>query len=158
MKVICKETTAKNLDPKEVSESLRKDHEFTYITIGSEYIVMGLAGYKNKNGLSYLIDNGSLTDWAPYGLFEISDKAFPPNWHIEIINKSKYPNSNILWLAGFYELCTDENYHDALIEREPEAFEIYWKRKAEFKQWYVEREEARKFYPKEAKIYYSIND
>jgi len=55
-------------------------------------------------------------------------------------------------------LCSNENYHNALIEREPEALEIYRRRKAEFKQWHEEREEARKFYPKDAKIYYSIND
>lgn len=157
MKVICKENTARNLDLKEVTNILRKEYEFP-LEIGREYIVMGLAIYKNRNCLYYLVDDGWLPDWEPYGLFEISDKAFPPNWHIEVMDKNKYPYGDVFFIAGFYELCSDENYYDALIEREPEALDIFWKRKAEFKQWHEERDEARKFYPKEAKEYYSIND
>lgn len=157
MKAICKENTARNLDRKEVSEFLRKDHEYS-LTVGQEYIVMGIANYRDRQGLCYLVDNGWLPDWVPYGLFEISDKAFPPNWHIDVIDRNKYPYGDVSFVAGFYELCTDENYYDALMEREPEALEIYSKRKAEFIQWHEERDEARKFYPKEAKIYYSIND
>jgi hypothetical protein len=157
MKVICKENTAINLDLKEVTDISYKEYKFP-LTVSKEYIVMGLAVYKNRNALYYLVDDGWLPDWVPYGLFEISDNAIPPNWHIDVIDKKKYPGGTVFFVAGFYELCSDENYYDALMEREPEALEIYRKRKAEFKQWHEEREEARKFYPKEAKIYYSIND
>lgn len=157
MKIICKENTAKNLDLKEVTDISYNEYEYPLI-IGKEYVVMGIAMYKNRNYLYYLVDNNWLPDWEPYGLFEISDKAFPPNWHINIIDKKKYLYGNVFFVAGFYELCTNENYYDALMDRDPEALEIYSKRKSEFKQWHEEREEARKFYPKEAKIYYSIND
>lgn len=33
MKVVCIEDTAKNLDPKEVSEFLSKEHKFTHVMI-----------------------------------------------------------------------------------------------------------------------------
>jgi hypothetical protein len=157
MKVICKENTAKNLDLKEVTDVLYKEYKYP-LTVGSEYIVMGLAIYKDTNCLYYLVDDDWVPFWLPYGLFEISDKAFPPNWHIEIFDKKKYPEYSVFLHQGFYELCSNEKFNLALIERESEALEIYRKRKAEFKQWHAEREEARKFYPKEAKIYYSIND
>lgn len=157
MKVICEENTAENLDLREVTDVLYKEYKYPLI-IGKEYIVMGIAMYKHTNCLYYLIDTDLRSFWMPYELFEISDKAFPPNWHVNVYDKKEYPETSILFLAGFYELCTDENFYEALIEREPEESKIYWKRKAEFQQWHEEREEARKFYPKEAKIYYSIND
>ena len=158
MKIICKENTAKNLDLKEVPNGVRKEHEFSFLVLGQEYLVMGIVGYRNRSGLYYLIDDGCVPNWMPYGLFEVSDKAFPSNWHIEVIDKKKDPEGVIFFLEGFYELCEGEDFYEALFEREPDALEVYWKRKNEVQQWYAERDEARKFYPKEAKIYYSIND
>lgn len=157
MKVICKENTAENLDLEEATNILYKRYKFPLI-VEREYIIMGIALYKDRNCIYYLVDDGVLPHWVPYGLFEISDKAFPPNWHIDIIDKKKYPQGDVFFLSGFYELCSDENYYDALAERESEALEIYWKRKREVEEWYAEREEAKKFYPDEAKRYYSIND
>lgn len=157
MKVVCKQNTAKKLNLKEVTSIFSNEARYP-LTIEKEYIVMGIAIYKDSNCIYYLVDNGSRPDWVPYMLFEISDNAFPPNWHINIVNKEKYPQSDVFSLFGFYELCKDEVFYDALVEREPEALEIYRKRKHEFQEWYTEREEAKKFYPEEAKRYYSIND
>src|SRR5258708_5649901 len=95
MKVICKENTARNLDLKEVSDISYKEYKFP-LEVGSEYIVMGIAMYKGTNYLYYLVDTGLRSFWMPYELFEISDKAFPPNWHINVFDKKKYPETSTL--------------------------------------------------------------
>lgn len=45
MKVICRENTARNLDLNEVTDISYKEYKFP-LTVGSEYIVMGLSLYK----------------------------------------------------------------------------------------------------------------
>jgi len=157
MKGICKENTAQNLDLNEATSIPNQEHTFP-LTIGKEYLIMAIGVYKDTNYLYYLVDDEHTPFWIPYELFKISDEAFPPNWHINVIDKTKYSERTRYFLSGFYELCTDENFYDALAHGESKALDTYWKRKKEFQQWYVEREAGRKLYQKEAKVYYSIND
>jgi hypothetical protein len=137
MKVICKSNAAKNLDLNEVKVICTNDTYFP-VTKGVEYIVMGIAVYKNSNCIYYLIDEFDLPCWLPYPLFEISHKELSPNWYIDVIDKKKF-DGNVFCLSGFYELCNDEDYHDALAERELYALDIYSKRKYEVQEWYFEK-------------------
>lgn len=157
MKVICKENTSQNIDLHEATSISDKEYKFP-LTIGKEYLIMAISVNKDTNYLYYLLDNDQEPFWAPYELFENSDDAFPANWHIDVIDKKKHPEQSRFFLSGFYELCTDENFYDALAHRNPEALDVYWKRKNEFQQWYIKREEGRKTFEKESKIYYAIND
>lgn len=154
MKVICKENIAENLDSKEFLNFFCNRYS---LTVGKEYIVMGIRTYIDTDCPYYLIDINMRSFWMPYNLFEITDKAFPPNWHIRIFDKKTHTDSCI-FMAGFYELCNYEKFYIDLIELELVTLATYFKRKDEVLQWHEEREEARKFYPKEAKVYYSIND
>src|SRR5579863_9255438 len=115
MKVICKSNTAKYLDLDEVKIIVTNDTYFD-ITKEKEYIVMGIAIYKDSNCVYYLIDEFDLPYWVPYPLFEISDREFSPNWYINVIDK-KESVGDLFYLSGFYELCNDADYHDSLAER-----------------------------------------
>jgi len=89
----------------------------------------------DSNCLYYLIDNTDRPDWVPYPLFTISDNEILPNWFVKIFNK-KESERMTFYLSGFSELCNDENYHDALAEREKWALDIYFNRKREAQEWY----------------------
>src|SRR5690606_5659168 len=116
MKVICKENRAVNLDFNEVTILSSKETRFPVVR-GNEYIVMGIMIRKDSNCIYYLVDGGGFPDWIPYILFDISHNELSPNWYISILNK-KESTGNIFYLSGFSELCNEEDYHDALVERE----------------------------------------
>ncbi len=137
MKVICKENRAINLNLDEVTTVLSKETYFPVIK-EKEYIVMGIMMLKDSNCIYYLIDEGDLPDWIPYVLFDISDNELSPNWFVSILNK-KESTGNIFYLSGFSEMCNEEDYHDALVEREKWALDIYFKRKYEAQEWYFEK-------------------
>src|SRR5581483_12075419 len=124
MKVICTENRAINLDPKEVTLFHSKETKFP-VTKGEEYIVMGMIVYKDSNCIYYLVDN-NFPCWIPYPLFNISDNQLPPYWFVKIFDK-KTSLGDLFYLAGFSELCNNENYHDALMELESWALDIYFK-------------------------------
>ncbi len=137
MKVICKENKAKNLDFEQDIFTFSRETEFS-ITYKKEYIVMGIMIGKKSNCIYYLIDDDyNRPSWLPYVLFNISHNQLPPKWYISILNKQE-STGNIFYLSGFNELCNNEDYHDALIEQEPWALKIYFKRIDEIKEWYSE--------------------
>lgn len=136
MKVICKEDKATNLDFNEVTILHSKETYFP-VTKEVEYIVMGMVIYKNSNCIYYLVDDDR-PDWIPYPLFNISDNQLPPYWFMKIFDKKTSPGG-LFYLSGFDELCNNDDYHDALIEREKWALEIYFKRKQEIKEWHLDK-------------------
>jgi len=137
MKIICKENRATNLDLKEVTLVYSQETYFPVIK-GKEYIVMGIMTYKNSNSIYYLVDDYDLPDWLPYMIFDISHNKLSPNWYIKTLDKQK-STGNIFYLSGFSELCNNDDFHDALFERESWALDIYFKRKYEEQEWYFEK-------------------
>src|SRR5579872_1801587 len=135
MKVICKANRAINLDLDEVTLVYSQETDFPIIK-GKEYIVMVMMICKNSNCIYYLVDDYDRPDWVPYALFDISDNELLPSWYVKIFNK-KTSEGPIFYLSGFSELCNNNDYHDALIEREQWAINIYLKRKHEMKEWYA---------------------
>lgn len=92
------------------------------ITLGSEYIVLGLSvkppGSRNGSGLFVEIAN----DWGQcrgisISLFEIVDARCSKYW----IVKSREDGTVLLWPEEFYK----EYFLDDLIEGEPDACEIF---------------------------------
>jgi hypothetical protein len=134
MKVVCKENRAINLDLKEVTSIFSQEAYFSVVK-GKEYIVMGIMVYKDSNCIYYLIDDYDLPEWQPYPLFDISDSELSTDWHVSILNKAESAG-NIFYLSGFSELCNNEDYQDALEEREKWALDIYFKRKYAAQEWY----------------------
>jgi hypothetical protein len=137
MKVICKENRAINLDFEENIFTFPKSTDFPVIK-GKEYIVMGMMIGKESNCIYYFIDEYDRPHWLPYVLFDISDNELSPGWCVSILNK-KESTGNIFYLSGFSELCNDDDYHDALVEREQWALDIYFKRRYEVQEWYFEK-------------------
>jgi hypothetical protein len=134
MKVICKENRAHKLSYEENEFTFSKETKFIAV-LGKEYIVMGIMMRKDSNALYYLIDEYHSPYWIPYIVFDIFDNQIFTDWHIAILEKAK-STGTIFYISGFKELCNDDDYHDALMEREPWALDIYFKRKREMQEWY----------------------
>ena len=129
MKVSCIKNTAKDLNLQEVTTIFSHDYKYP-LEVNKEYIVMGIAVYKDGNYPYYLIDDNGFPDWFPYSLFTISDNSIPNNWFVEV--HSKEDEGDILFLSGFNELCNNDDYHDLLMDRDENAMRTYFKRKKEF--------------------------
>ncbi len=100
------------------------------VTIGEEYIVMGLMLSKRANCICYLIIDDGFPSWYPQVLFEIIDPKLPANWFVKSFNANE-TGGTITFLSGFYELCMNDDFYDALIEGEEWAMKIYRNRKNE---------------------------
>lgn len=133
MKVKCKQTTSQGFDLKEVTDVLSNDFDYNVggwgIELDSEYLVMGMAVFKDTNCLYYLIDVQGKPFWYPYLLFNVSDNSLPQNWFLKVIHKKEDSDFFLLW--GFYELCNEQDYCDKLMDRDEPALMTYFKRKIE---------------------------
>ena len=99
------------------------------ITIGQEYLVMGIVVFETYQG--YLIDDG-LISVCPCQLFEVTDENVGVNWHVRTIEKDEDIYPYIQMVIGYPEFCSDKKAYDKLIvEKEEEAQRVYFKRKIE---------------------------
>jgi hypothetical protein len=134
MKVICKKTSSADFDLKEVKTVLSNDFDYTYGGYGLElnkmYLIMGIATYVGSNCIYYLIDVNGKPDWFPYLLFEIVINELPENWFFN----SNFPETDISWVLGYYELCNISEHYNNLLEREESSLSIYFKRKSEIEE------------------------
>ena len=128
MKILCKKNTIKGVDLKEVTTFLVDEYNYE-LEIGKEYLVMGIMTPKDSNCIYYLTDHNGSPFWYPYLLFDITDNTIPKNWYILILNKNG--DGTIFTLIGFDELCNDDDFHDALMERDEQAMLTYFKRRIE---------------------------
>jgi len=137
MKAVCKLNRGHEIGFAKDNFQFFSQTEFPVIK-GKEYIIMGVIIYKNLNGMHYLIDDDR-PFWVPSVCFELSDnKVFNEcflNWYIRIFNKQA-SDGVIFFLSGFDELCNNDRYYEALLERESWALDIYFKRKREMQKWY----------------------
>ncbi|WP_316814426.1 hypothetical protein [Pedobacter heparinus] len=102
------------------------------ITIGREYLVMGIVVFENYQG--YLVDEG-LISVCPCQLFEITDEKASANWHVRTIGKDEDIYPYIQMVIGYPEFCSDKlAYAKLIVEKEEEAQRIYFKRKIELEQ------------------------
>ena len=96
MKVRCIYNTGEGLMAYE-NKSLNKDElgrfgvsgnsEFNEITIGTEYLVMGLIIFESYQ--AYLIDDNGFISACPCQLFEVVDSKVNSNWHFRLIKSAK---------------------------------------------------------------------
>lgn len=136
MKVLCKQTTSKGFDLKQVTTVFSNDFDYTFggygLELGKQYLVMGIATYKDSNCQYYLLDVNGKPEWFPFLLFEISDNSLPQNWFVRISGEKE--SSDLFSIYGFEELCNDVFFYDRLAEREEVAMRIYFKRKIEYEE------------------------
>lgn len=136
MKVICKENKVTSLNLGKENIIYPNNYRFSLVK-EKEYIVMGIVIYKDSNCIYYLVDEYEHPTWIPYIFFEISDKELSPNWFVKVFDKNE--SEDLFCLSGFNEMCNDEDYYDALVDREKWALDIYFKRKYEVQEWYFEK-------------------
>lgn len=127
MKVLCKKDTLIGEALREVTPLLTDKQEYP-VDLGIEYAVMGLMISKDSKLPHYLVESYGRPFWCPSGLFTITDPTLPAHW---CINTFDAKTTGRLCLIGFYELCMDQDFHDALMEREEWAMKIYFDRKNE---------------------------
>ncbi|MBL7786521.1 MAG: hypothetical protein JNM36_11495 [Chitinophagales bacterium] len=142
MKITCKQTTSKGFNLKEVTTVTSNNYDYNFggygIELNKEYLVMGIAIYKNSNCLYYLTDVNGEPDWFPYLLFDVADNYIPRNWFILVSGKND--DTGIYLLCGFDELCNDSDFHDQLLEGDEEAMRIYFRRRMELEKELLEKE------------------
>ena len=123
MKVRCKFN-----DPSSLPTDFPNDFDYG-LSVGQDYLVMGMVLYKDSNHIYYLLDTDSKPNWFPYSIFEIIENSLPCNWFSKPAEGENINFMKFLW--GFEELCNDKNYYHDLIQRHEKALRIYFKRKIE---------------------------
>jgi hypothetical protein len=124
MKVLCKYN-----DPDNVQPGVPDNFNFG-LELDKEYLIMGIM--LTEKQLWYMIDEEGAPNFYPYQLFEVTDNSINSNWYFKLYSRDEggYPFSKeAIW--GYHELCFDENHYEQLIDREPEALRLYFKRKIE---------------------------
>ena len=104
--------------------------EYNQITIGKEYLVMGLIVFDVYQ--AYLLDDNGFITVCPCQLFEVVDPKINANWCFRTIEKDEelYPEFQAIF--GYPEFCFDKDSYDKLIvEMEEEAQRLYFRRKIE---------------------------
>lgn len=129
MKVKCLYNTGKNLSQKFLDDGWTKESTM-YLDINREYIVYGISFFK-KDLCMYLITDKYLKPfWCPDEIFEITDSKISSLWHFKKFEKSDTIYED--WrFCGYYELIYDVFHSNDLMEREPKALDIFYKRKKE---------------------------
>jgi hypothetical protein len=146
MKVRCIHNTGEALRAYE-SKELSKDelgrfgatgHTEFGLTIGKEYIVMGML--MGEGALDYLVDDGGNISAYPYPLFEVVDSKLPSNWFFRSYKNTdeNYPYQETVW--GYHELVFDDSHYEKLVEGEEEAERIYFRRKIELEKELAEQQ------------------
>lgn len=81
--------------------------------------------------LHYLIvnENDPRPDWYPADLFSIEETILPGEMHHKYFGNQDKRGVHALW--GYKELVIDYHHYADLIERDPNALEIFLKRKKE---------------------------
>jgi len=129
MKVLCLYNTGENLSKKFLDNGYQKELEMNLV-VHKEYIVYGMSIFKENICKYLLVDKYNKSFWYPDEIFQISDHKLSSYWYY----KKKEPNEYFKWdwyTWGYYELVNYDQHHDDLIERIPEALEIFNIRKKE---------------------------
>lgn len=122
MKVLCKYN-----DPDNAPSGVPNSFNFG-LELGKEYLIMGILLAEKQ--LWYLVDEKGKPSFYPYQLFQVIDASISANWHFKLYSEDDgiFPfDKEAMW--GYAELCFDENHYEQLVDRVPEALELYFKRK-----------------------------
>lgn len=122
MKVICKYN-----DPDNLPDSISPDFDYG-LELDKEYLVMGIM--KNGKQLSYFMDENGKPGFYPCELFEVVDSRINAEWHFKSYSKDSEMYLYVQAVWGYSELCFDESHYEQIVDRDQEALNIYFNRKA----------------------------
>jgi len=132
MKVKCIANTGLNLSTKSIEIGYTKQARFD-LSVGEIYTVYSMLIF--KEAIEYLISKGPLEKpfWYTAELFDIVDNQLSFQWFF-VFRGYDHPEevqdlSVAIW--GYREMVFDDRHRLDLIEREPEALKVFFKRKQE---------------------------
>jgi hypothetical protein len=100
------------------------------LLVDKEYRLFGMGLFKSTL-LVLLRDETGLPNWLPMGLFSIGARKLPSNWEFILLDGEAASGGRISdrWTAlwGYSELVRNRSHSDDLIERMPEALEVFYK-------------------------------
>lgn len=142
VKVKCIANTGKDLSEKSIESGEHRGVKFD-VDIGKVYVVYSMFIF--RGALDYLLSEES-TDvpfWYPAELFEVVDSLLSLEWHFTFIGYGENHESkkSLAAIWGYKEMIFDSKHYIDLTEREPEALDIFFKRKREMDEY----EELSKF-------------
>lgn len=127
MIAICQHTRSGSLADHQRGRFQDLDEQFN-LTIGRSYIVVGMGIWETVLQLLVKDDRG-LPAWCPAALFELNDQSLPADWRFVFRDGIRCSGSELFtrWVAqwGYEQLVSDEGHANALMEREPQALEIF---------------------------------
>lgn len=126
MRVVCKTNRGCDVPKKIISIMVYENTVCSELKIGNEYTVYAISLY--KGALHYMIED--LPSWYPAEFFQVTDRLIYNEWYFEFYGDVN--GLNALW--GYKELL-DLTHYEALLEIEPEAQEIFAKRKQEMDEY-----------------------
>ena len=129
MKVRCIANTAGALPRGVIDERLGygPDHRFP-LTVGAEYVVYAVT--TAPGGLWFYLADDDFTSYPvfrPSQLFELVDDRLSSSWRAA----TRGPVGENDWLFAFEEWAGDPSFYERLVDGEPEAVSVFFRRKEE---------------------------
>lgn len=128
MHIKCIENTGKNLSKTHFSMGYTSVSEFD-LELGKDYSVYGISWW---SGVVFflLLGEGGYPRWCPSELFTITQNTIPADWFFATFLDGQ--KNGLQAILSYDEMVNslDEHY-DALLEYEPEAIKVFFRRKDE---------------------------
>jgi hypothetical protein len=103
------------------------------LSVGSEYPVLGLGIWETLL-LALVCDETRKPNWLPTGLFDFDSQRILTDWEFALLDgrSASGGDASNRWVAlwGYEELVRVTGHSDALIERDPTALELFFRRLA----------------------------
>jgi hypothetical protein len=100
------------------------------VTVGQEYPVLGLGLFETVL-LALVCDDTRRPNWLPAGLFEFDTQTLPGTWEFALRDgpAASGADASNRWVAlwGYADLAREERHSDQLIERDPDALDIFFR-------------------------------
>lgn len=105
------------------------DETVFHVTLGSEYRVFAMSIWETELNVLVRDDTGK-PNWWPIGLFEFEDQTVPCDWEFALLDgpaaSGGYSLNRAVARWGYREMIRNPKHHDDLIERKPEALQIFF--------------------------------
>jgi hypothetical protein len=101
-----------------------------YVTVGSEYEMLGLGIYRTTM-LGLILDDTRTPSWLPIGLFKLQGSTLPTDWRFAVLDGRAASGGAIVdgWVAlwGYQKLVEDASHRDGLVENDVDALKIFFR-------------------------------
>jgi hypothetical protein len=100
------------------------------VTVGSTYGIFGMGIWETVL-LVLVRDDSGKPSWLPIGLFDLERSHLPQDWEFVLLDRraASGGDASNRWVAmwGYHELVSNRAHSDALVERVPEALEVFYR-------------------------------